>query len=51
MVDEVMEILETLDSLTPVPAAVPCQLRAYYCRFLDREIDKPRNLAKTVTVD
>jgi len=52
MVDEVIEIPETLDFLTPVLAVVPCQLLAYYCaRFLEREIDKPRNLAKSVTVE
>jgi glucosamine--fructose-6-phosphate aminotransferase (isomerizing) len=52
MVDEVIEIPETLDFLTPVLAVVPCQLLAYYCaRFLGREIDKPRNLAKSVTVE
>ena len=52
MVDEIIEIPETLDFLTPVLAVVPCQLLAYYCaRFLGREIDKPRNLAKSVTVE
>ncbi len=52
MADEVIEIPETLDFLTPVLAVVPCQLLAYYCaRFLGREIDKPRNLAKSVTVE
>ena len=51
-VDEVIEIPETLDFLTPVLAVIPCQLLAYYCaKFLDREIDKPRNLAKSVTVE
>jgi glucosamine--fructose-6-phosphate aminotransferase (isomerizing) len=52
MVDEVIEIPETLDFLTPVLAVVPCQLLAYCsARFLGREIDKPRNLAKSVTVE
>jgi len=52
MVDEVIEIPETLDFLTPVLAVVPCQLLAYHCaRLLGREIDKPRNLAKSVTVE
>jgi glucosamine--fructose-6-phosphate aminotransferase (isomerizing) len=51
-VDEVIEIPETLDFLTPVLAVIPCQLLAYFCaKFLDREIDKPRNLAKSVTVE
>jgi len=52
MVDEVIEIPSTLDILNPVLAVVPCQLLAYYCaRFLNRDIDKPRNLAKSVTVE
>ena len=51
-VDEVIEIPETLDFLTPVLAVIPCQLLAYFCaKFLNREIDKPRNLAKSVTVE
>ncbi|MFO8089671.1 MAG: glutamine--fructose-6-phosphate transaminase (isomerizing) [Desulfatiglandaceae bacterium] len=50
--DEVIEIPETLDFLNPVLAAVPCQLLAYYCALLlGRDIDKPRNLAKSVTVE
>ena len=52
MVDEVIEIPSTLHFLTPILAVVPCQLLAYYCaRFLNRDIDKPRNLAKSVTVE
>ncbi len=52
IVDEVIEIPDTLDYLTPVLAVVPCQLLAYYCaKFLKRDIDKPRNLAKSVTVE
>jgi glucosamine--fructose-6-phosphate aminotransferase (isomerizing) len=50
--DDVIEIPETLDYLYPVLAAVPCQLLAYYCAsLLGRDIDKPRNLAKSVTVE
>lgn len=52
MADEVIEIPHTLDYLNPILAVVPCQLLAYYCaRFLGRDIDKPRNLAKSVTVE
>ena len=52
MVDDVIEIPPTLDFLYPILAVVPCQLLAYYCaRFLKRDIDKPRNLAKSVTVE
>ncbi|MFH1349545.1 MAG: glutamine--fructose-6-phosphate transaminase (isomerizing) [Pseudomonadota bacterium] len=52
MVDDVIEIPQTLDYLNPILAVVPCQLLAYHCaRFLNRDIDKPRNLAKSVTVE
>ena len=52
MVDEVIEIPETLDFLNPILAVVPCQLLSYYCAsLLNRDIDKPRNLAKSVTVE
>jgi glucosamine--fructose-6-phosphate aminotransferase (isomerizing) len=52
MVDEVIEIPLTLQYLNPILSVVPCQLLAYYCAsFLGRDIDKPRNLAKSVTVE
>jgi glucosamine--fructose-6-phosphate aminotransferase (isomerizing) len=52
MVDEVVEIPATLDFLNPILAVIPCQLLAYYCAgLLNRDIDKPRNLAKSVTVE
>jgi glucosamine--fructose-6-phosphate aminotransferase (isomerizing) len=52
MADDVVEIPETLEYLYPMLTVVPCQLIAYYCaRFLNRDIDKPRNLAKSVTVE
>ncbi len=52
LVDDVIEIPPTLDFLNPILAVVPCQLLAYYCaNFLGRDIDKPRNLAKSVTVE
>lgn len=52
MVDDIIEIPPTLDILNPILAVVPCQLLAYHCaRFLNRDIDKPRNLAKSVTVE
>lgn len=52
MVDEVIEIPRSLDFLNPILAVVPCQLLAYYCAdLLNRDIDKPRNLAKSVTVE
>ena len=52
MADEVIEVPATLDFLNPILTVVPCQLLAYYCaNFLGRDIDKPRNLAKSVTVE
>ena len=52
LADEVIEIPPTLDYLNPILSVVPCQLLAYYCaKFLNRDIDKPRNLAKSVTVE
>ncbi|MCU0678820.1 MAG: glutamine--fructose-6-phosphate transaminase (isomerizing) [Planctomycetes bacterium] len=50
--DDVIEIPPTLDFLSPILSVIPCQLLAYYCaNFLKREIDQPRNLAKSVTVE
>jgi glucosamine--fructose-6-phosphate aminotransferase (isomerizing) len=52
MADDVIEVPQTLEYLYPILTVVPCQLVAYYCaRFLNRDIDKPRNLAKSVTVE
>ncbi|MFN3534636.1 MAG: SIS domain-containing protein, partial [Desulfatiglandales bacterium] len=52
MVDEVIEVPETLPFLSPILNVIPLQLLAYHCaRFLGRDIDKPRNLAKSVTVE
>jgi glucosamine--fructose-6-phosphate aminotransferase (isomerizing) len=51
-VDFEFRIPETIDMLYPVLAAVPLQLLAYYIaakRGLD--VDQPRNLAKSVTVE
>jgi glucosamine--fructose-6-phosphate aminotransferase (isomerizing) len=50
--DEIIEVPRTLEYLYPILTVVPCQLLAYHCaRFLNRDIDKPRNLAKSVTVE
>jgi glucosamine--fructose-6-phosphate aminotransferase (isomerizing) len=50
--DEVMEVPDTHWMLTPLLAVIPLQLLAYHvarCRGLN--VDQPRNLAKTVTVE
>jgi glucosamine--fructose-6-phosphate aminotransferase (isomerizing) len=50
--DDIIEIPPSLNYLNPMLAVVPCQLLAYYCaNLLNRDIDKPRNLAKSVTVE
>lgn len=51
-VDEVIYMPTTLPMLTPILTVIPLQLLAYYAsvaRGLD--VDKPRNLAKSVTVE
>jgi glucosamine--fructose-6-phosphate aminotransferase (isomerizing) len=51
-VDSILTIPATHDMLMPVLAAIPAQLLAYHIAVeLDREIDQPRNLAKSVTVE
>jgi glucosamine--fructose-6-phosphate aminotransferase (isomerizing) len=50
--DEIFRIPPTVDSFSPMLSVIPAQLFAYYCsvqRGLDP--DKPRNLAKSVTVE
>ena len=50
--DVVLRIPETDDLLAPVSAVVPLQLLAYHvAKLRGLEIDQPRNLAKSVTVE
>jgi len=52
IVDDVIYIPKTLEMLTPILSAIPLHLFAYYfADSLDRDIDKPKNLAKSVTVE
>ena len=52
LADHRIEIPETLDLLTPVLSAVPLQLLAYYVAVRRGcNVDQPRNLAKSVTVE
>ena len=52
LVDDVIYIPETLEMLTPILSIIPLQLFAYHVAALrDCDIDKPRNLAKSVTVE
>jgi glucosamine--fructose-6-phosphate aminotransferase (isomerizing) len=50
--DDVIYIPKTLEMLTPLLSVVPLQLFAYYVGVLKGyDVDKPRNLAKSVTVE
>lgn len=50
--DDVIYIPETLEILTPILAFIPMQLLAYYIAVeRGNDVDKPRNLAKSVTVE
>ena len=52
LADDVIYIPKTLEMLTPILATVPLHLFAYYVAAkLGCDIDKPRNLAKSVTVE
>jgi len=51
-VDDVIAIPETHASLTPILLTLPLQLLAYYMAdFKGTDVDQPRNLAKSVTVE
>lgn len=51
-VDEVFYIPRTLDLLSPALSVIPLQLLAYYASLArGNDVDKPRNLAKSVTVE
>jgi glucosamine--fructose-6-phosphate aminotransferase (isomerizing) len=52
VVDHVIRIPRTHDALTPILASVPLQLLAYHIAVLrGANVDQPRNLAKSVTVE
>jgi len=52
LVDHVITIPETMDMLTPILTSVPLQLLAYYVAVRRGcNVDQPRNLAKSVTVE
>src|SRR6185437_7221203 len=51
-VDYEIRIPETIDMFTPILASVPLQLLAYYIAVhRGADVDQPRNLAKSVTVE
>ena len=50
--DHVIEIPETEEALTPLLTTIPFQLLSYHIAvMLGRNVDQPRNLAKSVTVE
>lgn len=52
MVDEYIEVPETLSCLTPLLSVIPLQLLSYHVAVSKGlNVDQPRNLAKSVTVE
>jgi glucosamine--fructose-6-phosphate aminotransferase (isomerizing) len=52
LADEVILIPECHEAVLPIVATIPVQLLSYYIAVeLARDVDKPRNLAKSVTVE
>jgi len=50
--DHYIEIPDTEDALTPLLATIPLQLLSYYIAVMRGcNVDQPRNLAKSVTVE
>jgi glucosamine--fructose-6-phosphate aminotransferase (isomerizing) len=50
--DEIITVPEAIDCVMPILSVVPLQLLAYHLAVeLGRDVDKPRNLAKSVTVE
>ena len=52
LADHVIEIPETSDALSPIVTTIPLQLLSYHIAVMrDCNVDQPRNLAKSVTVE
>ena len=52
LADHVIEIPETSEFLSPLLTTIPLQLLSYYIAvLLEKNVDQPRNLAKSVTVE
>jgi glucosamine--fructose-6-phosphate aminotransferase (isomerizing) len=50
--DYIIRVPEVTELLSPIIAMIPLQLIAYYiAEFLGKDVDQPRNLAKSVTVE
>jgi len=52
LADHVIEVPETLEALSPLLTTIPLQLLSYHIAvMLGKNVDQPRNLAKSVTVE
>jgi len=52
MADEFIELPKTMECFEPLLATIPLQLLAYYIAVCKgKDVDQPRNLAKSVTVE
>ena len=52
LADHVIEVPETLECLSPLLTTIPLQLLSYHIAvMLGKNVDQPRNLAKSVTVE
>ncbi|NCO64294.1 MAG: glutamine--fructose-6-phosphate transaminase (isomerizing) [Flavobacteriales bacterium] len=52
LADHVIEVPETLEFLSPLLTTIPLQLLSYHIAvLLGKNVDQPRNLAKSVTVE
>ena len=50
--DYVLNVPHVHETVSPIMAIIPLQLLAYYiAEFLGKDVDQPRNLAKSVTVE
>jgi glutamine---fructose-6-phosphate transaminase (isomerizing) len=52
LADHLIEVPETLECLSPLLTTIPLQLLSYHIAvLLNKNVDQPRNLAKSVTVE
>ncbi len=50
--EDILEIPESVEHFSPMLTTIPLQLLAYYmAEYLGKDVDQPRNLAKSVTVE
>ena len=50
--DHIIEVPDSIESMTPFMTVIPLQLLSYHIAvMLGKDVDQPRNLAKSVTVE